>query len=228
MSDAARTDTAHQAWDARWRTEAGRADWLTPEADVLEAAKRAYDGGARRALDLGCGVGRHALMLARMGYETCALDGSENGLDQLRSTAAAEGVSVDAQLGMMTELPYPDGAFDYVLSFNVIYHGDGDVVRKAISEIRRVLTPGGLYQGTMLSKRNANFGVGEEVAPDTWVRADAAHGAADDSDKVHPHFYCDAAELTALFQGFELWTLEDRLHSKPGSWHWHLTAERRA
>ena len=112
-----------------------------------------------------------------------------------------------------------------MLSFNVLYHGDPEIVRQAVAEIRRVLRPGGIFQGTMLSKRNAGFGVGAEVAPDTFVRD--AGDDMDDSDNVHPHFYCDAAGLVALYDGFELLSLRDELHKKPGSWHWHLVAERK-
>jgi SAM-dependent methyltransferase len=123
----------------------------------------------------------------------------------------------------MTALPFQDRAFDHVLAFNVIYHGDPTVVGKAVAEIGRVLKPGGSFQGTMLSKRNAGYGIGTEVAPNTFTR-DAGDG--DDADKVHPHFYCNAAELVALLDGFELMSLADKEHSKPGSWHWHFTAER--
>ncbi len=212
------TATAHRAWNDRWRTAEGRADWLTPEADVLDGARLVWDRGGRRALDLGCGVGRHALALASLGFETSALDGSEAGIAELRAQAEAADLAIETGVGFMTDLPYADAAFDYVLSFNVIYHGDGEIVRRAIAEIRRVLKPGGIYQGTMLSKRNANHGVGTEVAPHTFVRDG-------DGDKDHPHFYCNAAELVALFADFELLSLIDREHSKPGSWHWHLLAE---
>ena len=126
----------------------------------------------------------------------------------------------------MTELPFADGAFDYVLAFNVLYHGDPTIVHAAIAEIRRVLKPGGTFQGTMLSKRNAGYGLGTEIAPDTFVRD--AGDDLDDSDKVHPHFYCNAMELVALYAGFELHSLKDAVHRQPGSWHWHLVAERLA
>ena len=104
-------------------------------------------------------------MLADLGFETAALDGSAAGLAELARKAEARGLTIDAREGLMTELPFADGAFDFVLSFNVIYHGAPDIVGGAIAEIRRVLKPGGLYQGTMLSKRNVNCGQGEEVAP---------------------------------------------------------------
>ncbi|TYC65349.1 class I SAM-dependent methyltransferase [Stappia sp. BW2] len=213
-----KTDTAHLAWDKRWQTEEGRADWLRPDPDVAGLIERLQKQEKVRALDLGCGVGRHALSFARAGFETHAMDLSKAGLAELEKSAAAEGVNIETHLAPMTALPFEDNSFDYVLSFNVIYHGDPSIVRTAISEIARVLKPGGIYQGTMLSKRNANFGIGTEVAADTWVRDG-------DDDKDHPHFYCNASELVALFDRFELSYLEDKVHTKPGSWHWHMIAE---
>ena len=221
-----KTDTAHRAWDVKWATEEGRADWIAAEPDVLETATELSSRvGLVRALDLGCGIGRHALLFARLGFEVSAVDLAEAGLAEVRRNAEAEGLEIDARVAAMTELPFADDEFDYVLSFNVLYHGDPAVVRRAIAEIRRVLKPGGIFQGTMLSRRNAGFGVGTEVAPDTFVRD--AGDDMDDSDKVHPHFYCDASGLVAVYDGFELLSLRDALHKKPGSWHWHLVAERK-
>ncbi|MFP4126589.1 MAG: class I SAM-dependent methyltransferase [Alphaproteobacteria bacterium] len=215
------TATAHVAWNSRWLDAGERAEWSSAEPDVREVAATVLPArGVRRVLDLGTGIGRHALALARAGFEVTACDAAPAGLEVCRAEAAAAGLAIRLDEAQMTDLPYGDGAFDYVLAFNVIYHGEPGVVRRAIAEIHRVLAPGGLYQGTMLSKRNANFGRGTEVAPDTFVRTG-------DDDKGHPHFYCDARGLCALFAGFEPLKLEDRLHRKPGSWHWHLLAERR-
>lgn len=226
MEPAMKTDTAHRAWNVKWSSIEGRADWLAAEPDVVDLATELSSRlGPVRALDLGCGVGRHALLFARLGFETSAVDLAEAGLAEVRKSAEDEGLEIDARVAAMTELPFADGSLDYVLSFNVLYHGDPGVVRAAIGEIARVLKPGGLFQGTMLSKRNAGYGLGTEVAPDTFVRD--AGDDMDDSDKVHPHFYCDAAGLVGLYAGFELLSLRDQLHSKPGSWHWHMVAERR-
>jgi tellurite methyltransferase len=219
------TATAHRTWDARWRSEAGRADWLDPEPFVMAAAAEvATEAHDRRALDLGCGVGRHALWLAEQGWRVDAFDGSEAGLAHVAKEAAARGLPVACQRGLMTALPYADGVFDLVLSWNVIYHGDESVVRRAIAEIARVLRPRGHSLGSMLPKTHAGFGRGREVAPNTWVQDD---GAGDPGgDKVHPHFFCDEAQLRGLFASFDLLRLERREHKRPGSWHWHLLARR--
>ena len=67
---------------------------------------------------------------------------------------------------------------------------------------------------------SAYAAIGRRIAPDTFVN-DAIE------ERAHPHCYCDAAGLVALFAGFELLSLVQRLHKKPGSWHWHILAERR-
>jgi len=49
-------------------------------------------GGRPRALDLGAGAGRDTLLLARLGMDVLAVDGSATGLRRLREQAAAEGL----------------------------------------------------------------------------------------------------------------------------------------
>jgi tellurite methyltransferase len=150
--------------------------------------------GAKTALDLGCGVGRHALLLAESGFAVEAFDGSETGLDVLRQAAAASGARIGFKHGNADALPYADASFDFVLSWNVIYHGTLGDAGARLAEIWRVLRPGGLYQGTMLPTRNANYGIGRRVAPDTFV-IDGAE------ERGHPHFYCDAPVLCRCFPG---------------------------
>ncbi|MCA8929239.1 MAG: class I SAM-dependent methyltransferase [Alphaproteobacteria bacterium] len=213
------TATAHHSWDERWRSGEGREEWLNPDPVVLHWGQARREDGAETALDLGCGIGRHSLALARLGFVTTAFDASLAGLEYAREAAEEEGLAIIFERGEMTALPFPDASFDYVLALNVIYHGDADVVRKTLQEVRRVLKPGGVYQGTMLSKRNARYGEGTEIAPDTYIRQGAG------GDKDHPHFYCNAAELVALFEGFEVLALEDREQKGPGTWHWYVVAE---
>jgi tellurite methyltransferase len=214
-----RTDTAHRKWNETWQSEDGRRDWLQADPQVLACAAAVLSADGRDALDLGCGVGRHALALARIGFNVDALDGSEVGIAQLRKDAELERLAIRTHQGSMTELPFADRSFDYLLAFNVIYHGDPAVLAATLGEISRILRPGGTLQLTMLSKRNVNYGVGKEIAANTFVVPNAA------DDKVHPHFYCNAAELVGLLSGFELKSLADK-EQKPGHWHWHAVAER--
>jgi predicted SAM-dependent methyltransferase len=149
------------------------------------------------------------------------MDGSPNGVEFARKEAERRNLIVDFRCSVMINLPYEPEIMDYILAWGVIYHGNITIVRSCLREVQRVLRPGGLYQGTMLSKRNINFGKGQEVAKDTFVNDE-------DGDKSHPHFYCNAAELIELFStfGFDLISLVDLPDSKPGSYHWHVLAEK--
>jgi tellurite methyltransferase len=184
-------------------------------AVVAELRRRS----ARDVLDLGCGVGRHALYLASQGFNTFGTDASPAGIEEARAAARRHGLRASFQVENFLDLSFPDQSFDFVLAWNVVYHGDEEIARTALDGVRRVLRPGGLLQSTMLSKRNTAYGVGEEVAPDTYV------DPGDPGDKGHPHFYCDARTLVLLHHGFEVLELVD-VEQRPGAWHWHLVMER--
>lgn len=212
-----KTDTADDHWNTEWANIEAGSKWLVPEPDVIEWAERFAPSS--KILDLGAGVGRHALWLRDQGHEVTALDAAPEGLAEIQKAGGVE--TFEAR---MHDLPLADASFDHVLSWNVIYHGDEDILLRTIAEIRRVLKPGGSYLGTMLSKRRlpheqAKY-PGREISRNAWTFD------APGTDKVHPHYFCSAAELLALFSGFEVLTLQDQEHEKPGSWHWHLALER--
>lgn len=215
--------SAAEAWNTIWSTPEGREPWLLPEQDIVDLARSRYlRGTARRALDLGCGVGRHALALARIGYEVCATDLATAGLAQLKRAAEVEKLSVAVKEAPCTNLPFDDAFFDFIVAFNVVHHGHKTDVARSFSEIRRVLRIGGVVQATLLSKRSAARLTGTEVSPDTYIWEDG------EGDHRHPHHFCDRPELEAMLNGFSWLSVEERqVADLPEFYHWHFAAERR-
>lgn len=216
--------TAAQEWERRWRDESARGAWREPEPAVAGIAPTLARRGFRRVLDVGCGVGRHALLFAGKGFDVAAVDASRNGVDELGRIARARRVHVDACFADFTMLPFGDETFDYVVAWNVLYHGDGEDARAAFAECRRVLRAGGLFHVTMLSTRNVGFGCGREIRPDTFVVDDPA------SEKHHPHFYVDAAALFQMLTAacFVPRSLVDVDQKPPGrAFHWIALSQAR-
>jgi SAM-dependent methyltransferase len=90
-----------------------------------------------RLLDCGCGTGANLALLDRHG-RAFGFDLTARGLEFAR----AHGVTRVARASIGA-IPFPDGAFDVVTSFDVLYGLPDAVEAAAAREIARVLKPGG-------------------------------------------------------------------------------------
>lgn len=67
-----------------------------------------------RILDVGCGQGRDALFIARLGHQVVGVDLSSSGITQLREDAEHEGLDIEGIVANVVEYE-PDGLFNIVL-----------------------------------------------------------------------------------------------------------------
>lgn len=95
-----------------------------------------------RALDICCGTGDVAFLLAGRGSSVVGVDFCEEMLDVARSRAAsAPQASVTFQHGDALELPFDDASFDVVtMAYGLRNLAD---LKRGLSEMRRVVRPGG-------------------------------------------------------------------------------------
>jgi len=118
------------------------------ECDVLEKAFQTYaEQRIENILDLGCGTGSHALVLAQRGYQVVGVDRSSGMLAQAHVKAAQQISNGEAvfQRGDIRNLNL-DQRFDAVLiMFAVLgYQLSNSDVRAALQSARRHLNVGGL------------------------------------------------------------------------------------
>jgi SAM-dependent methyltransferase len=113
------------------------------EREALGAARLARCAAGALILDAGCGHGRHALALARMGYRVVALDRAAVLLAAGRRAAGSAPwprfVRAD-----YARIPFPDDRFDAVLNLGTAlgYRSEAEDLA-ALRELRRVLARGG-------------------------------------------------------------------------------------
>ncbi len=109
-------------------------------ANVLELAERAPGGlSGKYILDHGCGDGVLCGMLSRRGGRVFGVDNSKTALRYALKRTAGSGIRY--QGGSVYQLPYKSGAFDCVISTQVIEHLAEP--ERLLGEIRRVLKTGG-------------------------------------------------------------------------------------
>lgn len=92
-------------------------------------------GEGTQFLDVACGSGLAANTASRRGAAVSGLDAAEALIDIARARTPAG----DFRVGDMFDLPFTDGVFDVVTSFNGIWNGCEDALREA----HRVLTQDG-------------------------------------------------------------------------------------
>ena len=99
-------------------------------------------------LDAGCGYGRNLVHLLRQGYEVFALDADPKGVEHVGHRVASLGAGLPAenfQVGLIEQMPFPEAFADVVMCSAVLHFArDEDHFRKMLSELWRVLKPGGM------------------------------------------------------------------------------------
>ncbi|HOF88036.1 MAG TPA: class I SAM-dependent methyltransferase [Armatimonadota bacterium] len=188
--------TSSKPWD--W-AHADQRLWQEPSEDVYYYLHRWRTSGKTRVLDLGCGIGRHALLFAAHGFDVDALDLSPVGVETVQRLARERGLAVRAQVGDALQLPYADAAFDAVLAYHVISHTDSQGIVTIVTELLRVLAPGGEFFVTLCSKASPAYRqVGDPIVDENTTLK------MQDPEIGVPHYYTDTAGVRDLFQGCEI------------------------
>jgi 2-polyprenyl-6-hydroxyphenyl methylase/3-demethylubiquinone-9 3-methyltransferase len=122
---------------------------------------------ATAALEVGCGGGLLTEEIARMGFATTGIDPSEPSLRVAANHALESGLNIRYLIGSGESLPFEDRSFGAVFCCDVLEHVRD--LPKVISEISRVLKPGGVFYYDTLNRTWASLLVAIKIGQ-VWKR----------------------------------------------------------
>ena len=197
--------------------------WKTPSVESYYLLHRWKEQNKKEFLDLGCGIGRHSILFAKNDFHTFCFDISEEAINQTKIWAESEKMHLEYEIGDMIVLPYKDESMDCILSKNVISHTDTQGVKQVISEMKRVLRPGGECYLTLSSKNTWGY-------RQDWPQVDENTRLCMNEGPEYeiPHFYADYDLIKDLFADFEIVSIThcEEFYEANGktnsSYHYHV------
>ncbi len=124
-----------------------------PEIEAFLEGRR-----GQRALDLGCGNGRHAELLAARAEQVLGVDASRGLLDEARARATDRDFDLTLLQGDAAAVPITDDAIDLAVYVAVLHHLSPRSRRiRSLDELARVLAPGGRALVSVWSTEHERF-----------------------------------------------------------------------
>jgi len=107
-----------------------------------------------KTLDVGFGSGNNLMLCGSLGMELYGVEIHDEICQSTGERLTSMGYKSDLRTGSNRNIPFFDGTFDYLISWDAIhYEGKPDLIEEALAEFNRVLKPGGrLFISTIAPK----------------------------------------------------------------------------
>lgn len=208
-----------------WKWEiVGKDDnyWNTPSAEIYYLCEKWKNQNFKSFLDIGCGLGRHSLYMAKNGFDVSGFDLSEFSVNTVLEKAKENNLTLNKfVVADMLNIPFEDNSFDCILAMNVISHTDKKGFLQILNEINRVLKENGEVYFTVGSKESFHFNNPNCIYVDENTRIRVEDGP----ENGIPHFYMGDEDCFTLFNDFDIIEIKNvRELTKYGNFspHYHI------
>ncbi len=110
-----------------------------------EIATLVAEEAPRRALELGCGLGRFSRYVARQGVAATGIDFSSVAISKARASVAKDRQKPEFMVGDVTQPGHVAGPFDVAFDVGCFHCLDSAGQRRYAAEVHRLLIPGGVH-----------------------------------------------------------------------------------
>ncbi len=140
-----------EAYELRYAKvyEAGALFWEDPLAteELMEFVQKMEFPKGLHVIEFGCGEGRDAINLAKIGFRVTAIDIAPSAIKRAKKWARDESVEINFRVGDVISLErFSDSSFDLAVNIGCLHMivDEGDRM-KHLKEALRILKPSGVY-----------------------------------------------------------------------------------
>ncbi len=105
-------------WESNYKASDTANTFGQVSPEVVDLSKKLTAGS--RILDIGCGDGRHALFLAKKGFEVTAIDISTAGINKLSQLAKRSGVLINTEVVDMRQFEFTN-SYDAIIAHGCLH-----------------------------------------------------------------------------------------------------------
>lgn len=140
--------------------------------------------------------------MAENNIEAYAVDISSSAVKWTREKLSSAGFNGTVIQSKASELPFKSDFFDGVFAYETLYYAFKAEIKKEISELHRVLKPGGRAMICLRTTRDRRFGQGRELEKNTFLMNTKGYSGSECAeDQMVMHFF-DLQEIEELFSDF--------------------------
>jgi len=176
-----------------------------------------------RILIVGCGEGRDAVFLARLGFEVVATEISPNGLKRSKEVASQTRLEIEYHL-LDAQKPHDHlGMFNAVLMMNVIQFLKHDTIEERIEHFKSLILPGGIFAAQLFTIEDPQYLEWNDAENKSELTI--KHPERDYSMR-----FFEKGELASHFKGWEMihyheGLIWDKPHGVQSDFHQHAIAQ---
>ncbi len=186
-----------QDWDKRYyHGRYNRYPFTEVVSFMMGGYAKVPDRNKVKVLDLGCGGAHHLMFLAQEGFDYHGVDGAQESVDIASQRLSDAGFPTDTIVkATFDALPYEADTMDAVIDRGAITCNNKADIPALLTEVRRVLKPGGRFFSTILNIESSAKNGAKDLGDGDFTGCD---NRLEDAGVLH---FTTSDEARELFSG---------------------------
>jgi len=112
-----------------------------------------------KSIELGCGAGNYVIYLSSNGFNTTGVDISSTAIEMAKKSAEEKKIKCNFIVAdVLGEMPEIQDKYDFAYDWELLHHIFPEEREKYITNVHKLLKPGGKYLSVCFSEQSPQFG----------------------------------------------------------------------